>query len=277
MENSENKLFGLSCLEEDLLAYFQCEKYNEEPLDQLCGGAMDSIFTNNSKEQSFEDKSQRCSGGLHNFPKDYELHEALGLGYQSCRDDHVLESFSLSDNIFSSSKMDSDKDLTDGLASMWFAEGGDAEYRLEALISNLYSGLDNIPDDMSNTVNSSLTPMGQSIGPSQPQDAFEASSMVGDDSVHSNITSACFVTDRNESVPLAFRGLTGTCASEEQLEKEDCSKKLGTGRRVSTVSKKRARPGDNQKPRPRDRQLIQDRIKELRKLVPNGTKVSVLS
>ncbi|KAJ8440796.1 hypothetical protein Cgig2_000684 [Carnegiea gigantea] len=41
------------------------------------------------------------------------------------------------------------------------------------------------------------------------------------------------------------------------------------------TSKKRSRPGENPRPRPRDRQLIQDRIKELRELVPNGSKCSI--
>ncbi|XP_019105342.2 transcription factor EMB1444 [Beta vulgaris subsp. vulgaris] len=40
-------------------------------------------------------------------------------------------------------------------------------------------------------------------------------------------------------------------------------------------NKKRARPGESSRPRPRDRQLIQDRIKELRDLVPNGSKCSI--
>ncbi|KAL2934711.1 hypothetical protein RDABS01_017830 [Bienertia sinuspersici] len=40
-------------------------------------------------------------------------------------------------------------------------------------------------------------------------------------------------------------------------------------------NKKRARPGESSRPRPRDRQLIQDRIKELRELVPNGSKCSI--
>jgi len=39
------------------------------------------------------------------------------------------------------------------------------------------------------------------------------------------------------------------------------------------ANKKRARPGESSRPRPRDRQLIQDRIKELRELVPSGAKV----
>ncbi|XP_021770204.1 transcription factor EMB1444-like [Chenopodium quinoa] len=41
------------------------------------------------------------------------------------------------------------------------------------------------------------------------------------------------------------------------------------------ANKKRARPGESSRPRPRDRQLIQDRIKELRELVPNGAKCSI--
>ncbi|KAF9613014.1 hypothetical protein IFM89_004868 [Coptis chinensis] len=39
------------------------------------------------------------------------------------------------------------------------------------------------------------------------------------------------------------------------------------------IGQKKARNSDVQKPRPRDRQLIQDRVKELRELVPNGGKV----
>ncbi|CAM0147451.1 unnamed protein product, partial [Urochloa decumbens] len=43
----------------------------------------------------------------------------------------------------------------------------------------------------------------------------------------------------------------------------------------SKANRKRSRPGESTKPRPKDRQLIQDRIKELRELVPNGAKCSI--
>ncbi|KAF8664770.1 hypothetical protein HU200_054492 [Digitaria exilis] len=43
----------------------------------------------------------------------------------------------------------------------------------------------------------------------------------------------------------------------------------------SKANRKRSRPGESSKPRPKDRQLIQDRIKELRELVPNGAKCSI--
>ncbi|KAJ8632356.1 hypothetical protein MRB53_025692 [Persea americana] len=41
------------------------------------------------------------------------------------------------------------------------------------------------------------------------------------------------------------------------------------------LSKKRARPGESARPRPKDRQQIQDRVKELREIVPNGAKCSI--
>lgn len=63
-------------------------------------------------------------------------------------------------------------------------------------------------------------------------------------------------------------GISSTSSSRgsEQLERPRVSVKM---------SKKRARPGESCRPRPRDRQLIQDRIKELRELIPNGSKCSI--
>ncbi|KAF5794499.1 putative transcription factor bHLH family [Helianthus annuus] len=54
-----------------------------------------------------------------------------------------------------------------------------------------------------------------------------------------------------------------------------CSEQINRPREPAKAGKKRARPGESGKPRPRDRQLIQDRIKELRQLVPNGSKCSI--
>ncbi|RLN08237.1 hypothetical protein C2845_PM11G30420 [Panicum miliaceum] len=41
------------------------------------------------------------------------------------------------------------------------------------------------------------------------------------------------------------------------------------------VVKKRARPGESTRPRPKDRQQIQERVKELREIVPNSAKCSI--
>ncbi|KAK1396373.1 hypothetical protein POM88_006236 [Heracleum sosnowskyi] len=48
------------------------------------------------------------------------------------------------------------------------------------------------------------------------------------------------------------------------------------GSKLSNDSKRRSKGADNdQKARPRDRQLIQDHLKELRDLVPDGVKCSI--
>ncbi|XP_010322443.1 transcription factor LHW isoform X2 [Solanum lycopersicum] len=44
---------------------------------------------------------------------------------------------------------------------------------------------------------------------------------------------------------------------------------------MSKTSRKRLKPGENPRPRPKDRQMIQDRVKELREIVPNGAKCSI--
>ncbi|CAN6442820.1 unnamed protein product [Victoria cruziana] len=45
--------------------------------------------------------------------------------------------------------------------------------------------------------------------------------------------------------------------------------------KLPKINKKRAKPGESCRPRPRDRQQIQDRIKELREIVPDGAKCSI--
>ncbi|KAK9727061.1 hypothetical protein RND81_05G255500 [Saponaria officinalis] len=50
------------------------------------------------------------------------------------------------------------------------------------------------------------------------------------------------------------------------------SKKADEG---GKTNRKRLKPGENPRPRPKDRQMIQDRVKELREIVPNGAKCSI--
>ncbi|XP_058748680.1 transcription factor bHLH155-like isoform X3 [Vicia villosa] len=67
---------------------------------------------------------------------------------------------------------------------------------------------------------------------------------------------------------MSSQGISSICPSA-------CSEQLERSSEPSKNIKKRARPGESCRPRPRDRQLIQDRIKELRELVPNGAKCSI--
>ncbi|WJX69027.1 hypothetical protein P8452_53335 [Trifolium repens] len=61
-------------------------------------------------------------------------------------------------------------------------------------------------------------------------------------------------------------------------EKRENSVSTGYSKRPDEPCKpnrKRLKPGENPRPRPKDRQMIQDRVKELREIVPNGAKCSI--
>jgi len=74
-----------------------------------------------------------------------------------------------------------------------------------------------------------------------------------------------------------------TPMSLQTLSIDDCGSLNTANSKVSQVKKpegvkvvkKRARPGESTRPRPKDRQQIQERVKELREIVPNSAKCSI--
>jgi hypothetical protein len=77
-------------------------------------------------------------------------------------------------------------------------------------------------------------------------------------------------SSKETSVPPAYISLDESCSHNTANSK---------GRQTNNpegmkVAKKRARTGESTRPRPKDRQLIQDRVKELREMVPLGAKVA---
>ncbi|KAJ1280553.1 hypothetical protein BS78_04G242000 [Paspalum vaginatum] len=74
-----------------------------------------------------------------------------------------------------------------------------------------------------------------------------------------------------------------TLMSLQNLSVDDCGSLNTADSKVSQVkkpeeakvAKKRARPGESMRPRPKDRQQIQERVKELREIVPNSAKCSI--
>ncbi|CAD6258126.1 unnamed protein product [Miscanthus lutarioriparius] len=94
------------------------------------------------------------------------------------------------------------------------------------------------------------------------------------DAVISNVNpSGKQCTDDSASCKTALTDVPSTShLGSADLKKSSNSKGLDT---PSKANRKRSRQGESPKPRPKDRQLIQDRIKELRELVPNGAKCSI--
>lgn len=73
---------------------------------------------------------------------------------------------------------------------------------------------------------------------------------------------------------------SSTCAQLKSLVREVRCQNRGLPQRKKLeepikVNRKRSRPGESSRPRPKDRQQIQDRVKELRDIVPNGAKCSI--
>ncbi|KAL0711570.1 hypothetical protein Bca4012_018548 [Brassica carinata] len=57
------------------------------------------------------------------------------------------------------------------------------------------------------------------------------------------------------------------------MKREDSSKIMN--KNETAKPRKRLKPGENPRPRPKDRQMIQDRVKELREIIPNSAKCSI--
>ncbi|KAG5401807.1 hypothetical protein IGI04_016414 [Brassica rapa subsp. trilocularis] len=132
------------------------------------------------------------------------------------------------------------------------------ENLLDAVVANVCHSDGNARDDIlsSRSVQSLLTSMAEPSG----------------QKMHNQLPLTEVYTQQNPSdICGAFSsiGFSSTCPSSSsdqfQTSLEMMPKKI----------KKRAKPGESSRPRPRDRQLIQDRIKELRELVPNGSKCSI--
>lgn len=62
----------------------------------------------------------------------------------------------------------------------------------------------------------------------------------------------------------------GSCVKHDNSASTAYSKRPDE---IGKSNRKRLKPGENPRPRPKDRQMIQDRVKELREIVPNGAKV----
>ena len=196
------------------------------------------------------------------FSAGSELHEALGPAF--------LKQSNYCDWETEKAETETTIELPEGMSSSQLTSDSGSENLLEAVVAKVcQSGSDvkseksfcqsmqslltteKIPEPSSHTIHT-VTSAGYSI---------DQSSLVEETQNCLKSSEVCGVTSP--------QGISSICPSS-------CSEQLERSAEPSKVNKKRARPGESCRPRPRDRQLIQDRIKELRELVPNGSKVSLM-
>lgn len=195
------------------------------------------------------------------FPAGYELHEALGPAFlknNKCFDWEATETEGTA------------LEIPEQMSSSQLTSDSHPEHLLEAVVANACQSHSDVKSEKSfcKSVQSLLTtekypePSSHTTLITEPSNhSIGQSSLVGEDTKHCLSSSGiCGV--------MSPKGFSSTCPSacSEQFERSSVPNKN---------NKKRARPGENCRPRPRDRQLIQDRIKELRELIPSGSKCSI--
>ncbi|XVF08148.1 hypothetical protein REPUB_Repub06bG0201000 [Reevesia pubescens] len=259
LATGESELFGFSCLKEELQAYPECNAHTVGECGEILDGVTNPYSARYFLEPPFGDFNID-DAGFFNFPKDCELHEALGPAFQGQNNQYLWDSSFLSEDVF--------RDLFDSIEPSLSAKGGDAEYLLQAVVGHVYDG----SVDIANRSNCVMTPTGQFPVSYRPQ------SVKGDSTPLSRLTSAFVGGAKNNSsskTSASSKSTASTLTDNENVGKDCCYTQSRKGQKQSGATKRRARPGENPRPRPRDRQMIQDRLKELRELVPNGAKYSI--
>ncbi|XP_047263930.1 transcription factor EMB1444 isoform X2 [Capsicum annuum] len=190
------------------------------------------------------------------FCAGYELYEALGPVFQKENSSKDWEA---------GNREEMAVEMLEGIGSSNLLTNNTGnEHLLEAVIANV-----NRHDNDCNSVKSFCKSVDSLL--TTEISAEPCSSDIG------TISSTCYSFGRET---LNSFNSSGTCGvrSSRGFSSTSCSRGSGHVERPLEpvkMHKKRARPGESCRPRPRDRQLIQDRIKELRELVPNGSKCSI--
>ncbi|XP_057457481.1 transcription factor LHW-like [Lotus japonicus] len=165
------------------------------------------------------------------------------------------------------------------------------DHLLDAVVSKAKPITRQNSDDMScwTTVTGSSTssvpsPVFKKVGPGHLQGGlFNFSKNGGKTGTveTSSLRSRCSKDDAGKSSPSsAIYGSQLSSWIENVGGDVKCENSVSTGyskqsREAGKSNRKRLKLGENPRPRPKDRQMIQDRVKELRELVPNGEKCSI--
>ncbi|CAA2954393.1 transcription factor EMB1444-like [Olea europaea subsp. europaea] len=291
---TESNIFNSFCLEENISTFSYSDDFDMrmwgEYIDDMTGFYTEPGVTLPTLSAKDCHNSIRESGGnIFSFPGDSELHKALGQEVSGNPGQYQYD-LSISDNNVACSLIP-DSDLTcslefSGMGTRGFSvKEDDFGHSLEDLVANARSNTDDSTsnDNSSNKFNcASSTKMSTGfLAASKRHIQSEQVALVEEDPVPWNFASPAFMANgRNSASYLSpsassLESAISVLTHEQKQRKGNESVNPGKGLSLSSTNKKRVRAGDKRKPRPRDRQLIQDRIKELRELVPNGAKCSI--
>ncbi|KAL5701950.1 hypothetical protein ACHQM5_027229 [Ranunculus cassubicifolius] len=215
------------------------------------------------QEKQTTESEDSCTDTVSNsvrFSSGCELLEALGPSFKKHEESHSWRELARTE-----------PEIIEPLENSMFTTEYGSDYLLEAVVANSCTLSGNAKGENSYCKSAeSILTTGKT--PSMPNHVKHDSVLATGSIIHS----ATSVEDIHKNLKLIWD------SSEVYNKNESSSKTPSTSSKHSEIqteptkgNKKRARPGESCRPRPRDRQLIQDRVKELRELVPNGSKCSI--
>ncbi|OVA17786.1 Myc-type [Macleaya cordata] len=222
---------------------------------------------------------------LFTFPAESELHKALGPAFENKFTEYVREENIAGEPVCSSSSLIGHSNPTWFFeppvmeSSRCFSERSAKEDLLDAVVASAFTASGDTAFNISNNVKSPTTSSRQFTASCQTVNQSLFDVLVGDDLGQWGNRGPEFVSqnevDRSSPSEASLKSVITTQVDEMQQKKGCGDIQSRRGTKLSSIGKRKSRLGDVQKPRPRDRQMIQDRVRELRELVPNGAKCSI--
>ncbi|KAI3851800.1 hypothetical protein MKX03_034155 [Papaver bracteatum] len=229
-------------------------------------------------EEICNDYESEC--GLLTFPTDYELTSAFGPPIEEWCNEYVTNASIVGEDVCSFSSLIYHPNYIGGLGSPIRKFDGFSneliteEDLLDAVVASAVTVSSGAASGRLNSVRSSTTSCGLSSPSCQTQSQSQPNHLVGD-SGQWDYGMAAFADEQKipESCVSEYSLKSVVTVQVDEMQKKRIHTKRGS--KQSAIGKRKSKVVDIQKQRPRDRQMIQDRVRELRELVPNGAKCSI--
>ncbi|CAL9091435.1 unnamed protein product [Musa acuminata var. zebrina] len=238
-------------------------------------------MTYKESEKNYASKTNSLvNGRFLSFPIDSELHKALGItsmeDYNGCFLNTTVPMDDGPDNSITTFQgvVSEYHDHTFDESNSWLIKESETGYLFDAMVSSLLCGSDDDTFD-GKSLRSFSDNLSERLVDSSPRENKSESSVLDICSVlptSQQRSTSVSKADGFMSSPIS------SCKSFCKSTNEDNYNHMAKGRysrKLAMINKRGVRNGNSHKPRPRDRQLIQERVKELRELIPNGSKCSI--
>ncbi|CAO2822216.1 unnamed protein product [Amaranthus hypochondriacus] len=251
------EMWMFSCLE---------EHYYDTQIPNLTDEIDTDFVSEQEKYSPISAGSLNESRNSKEFPRDYELQEAL------------VPAFRLNDDrdSWNSSPENAYSDKGFGSLTLEFCgptdEDVEQEYLLEDVLAKSYSNQCNISKSVTSL--NEKTPLFQFQHSCEPTPSVRKHDIVSVQGQFDTLSENQSIFAESLPSPSSFESLESATIKDDQ--RPYCSYELlGKNAKTPKLTKGKEKPKNSGRPRPRDRQLIQDRLKELRMLVPGGEKSSI--